>query len=330
MATSLGILSGLMKGKATSGGEVVSDQLVAAFGTTALNGNIQPMQMVQIPSYGNSPLTSLRLSLNVTDSTSTTAPSGVTPIETIIKQFEIQTNSGRIITDFDGSWYDISLTARYLTQGGLYNASPTPADSAASTQYTSEWDLVLPISISLDEFPLKLFVSYNTINSRATTLNGMTSTINFFKVYASYAPHSFIPAMIKNITIPVPGTGNISLQQYYDMGKTYLMQAYEYGTPSTTNSASDSPIGPNGNGVTFTPNGQLYLQNAPLQSFIEKENITYANSIGPGNGHIYGVVNLFTSTFTDSAATQLQIGFTSTPSAAGNANSLRTIWVEAL
>lgn len=177
-------------------------------------------------------------------------------------------------------------------------------------------------------FPLKLFTTYNTLASRATTGYNMTSTINYFQVYGNFANHSFTPAQIRNISIPVSGTGQITLQQYYDQGKNYLFQAYEYGAPSTTSSGNDTYIGTAGTGITFTRNGSLEISNAPLQTFIDKENIAFPNTVSAGVGHIYGVIDLFTDPFIANPATNLAIYFTTAPNGAGVANNLRTIWVE--
>lgn len=309
----------------------VDNQLVAAFGTDALTASTQPQNMVLIANYYGLPLTSLKFSLEVTDTTGgTTAPSGVTAIETVLKTIQLQTKSGVNLLMMDGTQFDLSLAARYLTQGGIYNPSPIPADSAVSTAYPKTWNIILPLSVRASDFPLKLFVTYNTLGSRATTLNSMTSSVNYLNVYGNFSQHAFVPAMIKTITIPEAATGNINLQQYLDQGKTYLFQAYEYGTPSTTDATQDNPIGEAGTGITFSRNGSLEVSNAPLQTFIDKENIAFPNTISAGVGHVYGVIDLFTTPFTASAATQLSINFTSAPSGAGTASSMRAIWVEAL
>ncbi|MEM3265762.1 MAG: hypothetical protein QXH07_07395 [Thermoplasmata archaeon] len=312
-----------------STGQPVNNQLVASFGSIALNSNLQPQNMVQIPNYNGLPMSSFKISLNVTDTTGSTAPSGVFPIETVIKELKIQTNNGINIVDFDGALFDISNTARYLNPVGLINNSPTPADSAASTSYTADWELIVPFGIDAKYFPLKLFFTAAPLSYRATTLNGMTSTINSLKIYASYHPISIVDQAIVNQTIPVPGTGTINLQPQYPLNRTMYMQAYVYGAVQSS-SATDSPIGVNGSGITFSPNGALNIQNAPLQTFIDEENTKYANTVSAGVGHEVGMVNLFTPPFVTNAATQFSIDFTSAPStsgAEGQTNQIRSIWL---
>lgn len=308
----------------------VNEQLVASFGSIALGAAQAPQNMVQIQNYNGLPMSSLKLHLSVTDTTGgTTAPSGVFSIENVIQELKLQTNSGINLFDFNGTLLDISTTSRYLNPVGLINNSPTPADSAVSTAYTSTWDIVLPFAVAAKYFPLKLFFTAAPLASRATTLNAMTSTINTLAVYASYHPISVFDQQIINQTISVPGTGTINLSTQYLQDRTYYMQAYQYGAVESS-SATDSPIGSSGNGITFTPNGQLYLQNAPLEAFITTENTKYPNTVSTGVGHETGLINLFTNTFKATAATQFNVDFTSAPSTggyAGQSNQIRSIWV---
>ncbi len=307
----------------------VNEQLVASYGSIALGNGPAPQNMVLIQNYNGLPMSSLKLHLSVTDTTGTTVPSGVFSIENVIQELKLQTNSGINLFDFEGGLLDISTTSRYLNPAGLVNNAPVPADSAASTAYTSVWDIVLPFAVAAKYFPLKLFFKAAPVASRATTLNSMTSTINSLELYASYHPIDVFDQAIINQTIPVSGTGQINLAPQYLQDRTYYMQAYQYGGVESS-SASDSPIASTGNGITFTPDGQLYLQNAPLGGFITTENTKYPNTISTGVGHETGLINLFTNTFKATAATQFNIDFTSTPSTggySGTTGQIRSIWV---
>lgn len=330
---SLGLLNGLLSGSGLSKTVVappVNEQLVASYGSIALNSNTQPQNMVLIQNYNNLPMSSMKLHLEVEDTTGTTAPSGVYSIENVIQSLKLQTNSGLNLFDFNGQLLDISNTARYLNPAGLVNNSPTPADSSASTSYTEDWDIIIPFAVAAKWFPLKLFFTASPLASRASTLNSMTSTINNLSVYASYHPISVSDQAIANQTISVPGTGSTNLSSQLIQDRTYYMQAYQYGDVQGGSSATDSPIGASGNGITFTPTGQLYLQNAPLQSFITTENTKYPNTVSTGVGHETGMVNLFTNTFKATASTNFTIDFTSAPSTGGYGGAskqIRSIWV---
>lgn len=307
----------------------VNDQLVASYGSIALNAGTQAQNMIQIQNYNNLPISSIKMTLSVTDTTGSTVPTGVNSIENVIQSLKLQTKSGTNIFDFNGTLLDISNVSRYLNPAGLVNNSPTPADSAASTEYPETWNIVIPVSVNAKHFPLKLFFTAAPLASRATTLNGMTSTITSLSLYASYHNISVIDQQIVTQTLPVASTGTINLAPNYLQSRVYYMQSYIYGAVQSS-SASDSSIGTTGNGITFTPNGQLYLQNAPLQSFITTENTKYPNTVSTGVGHETGMINLFTEPFTSTAATQFEIDFTSAPSTSGysgQSNQIRALWV---
>jgi hypothetical protein len=311
-------------------GRNVYNQFIFSTGTVSLGSNLLPQTTQLIPNYNNTAMSSFKIALTVTDTTGgSTAPSGVQPIESVIQQIRVQTNDGIDLINASGAYLDLSATARYLTPGGLYYPSPTPADTSTSTPYAVTWNLVFPFSVDASKFPLKCFVTYNTLGSRATTLNSMTSTVNL-SFYANYTPHTFTAAKIKNISIPVAATGTIPLSTYYDIGSKYLLQAYQYGTLSTSSSSSDNAIGTTGSGITFTPDGSLSTSSAPLQTFVDKENIAYPNSISTGIGHIYGMINLFSDPFVATAASTHPINFASAPSVYGASNQVRTICVEAI
>lgn len=339
MTTSLGLVSSLKQLVSGSAGTVastslstppVNEQLVASYGSIDLDSNLQPQNMVLIQNYNGLPMSSMKIHLEVEDTTGTTVPSGVYSIENTIQSLKLQTNSGLNLFDFNGQLLDISNTARYLNPAGLVNNSPTPADSAASTAYTEDWDIIIPFAVAAKWFPLKLFFTASPLASRASTLNSMTSTINNLSVYASFHPISVSDQSIVNQTISVPGTGSTNLSSQLIQNRTYYMQAYQYGDVQGGSSATDSPIGTSGNGITFTPNGQLYLQNAPLSGFISTENTKYPNTVSTGVGHETGMVNLFTNTFQATAATNFTIDFTSAPSTGGYGGAskqIRSIWV---
>ena len=333
MLNNNGLLSGVFKlagtGSPSNSKTPVSNQLVASYGNIALTGSTNPQTMVIIPNYKGMPMSSFKISLSVTDTTGATVPSGVFSIENVIQSIKLQTKDGKNIFDFNGSLLDISTTARYLNPAGLVNNSPTPADSTASTAYTETWDIIIPFGVAAKFFNCKLFVTFNTLASRATTGNSMTSTINYLRIYANYHDVAVVDQQIINQTIPISGTGSINLQPNLIDTRTYYMQAYQYGGVESS-SATDSVIGSTGNGITFTPDGNLYYQNSPLQTFIDKENTQYPNTISIGVGHETGLINLFTDPFVAGASTEFTIDFTGTPStggSSGQSGQIRSIWV---
>ena len=308
---------------------VVNDQQIVSYGSVDLTNNLLSQNVVQVPNYKNLDISSLTLQLSVSSTTSTSAPTGVVPIESVIKSLEIQSINGKDIwRPLDGSLFDISNFARYLNPAGVVNNSPF-FPTAVSTTATTSWNVNIPFAINRKHFPLKVFVTFNTLASCATTLNSMTVTVSSFTMLASY--HDIKPAdvMLKPISVPVTAAGNATLQQYYDIGHTYYSQILSYGNVQES-TASDSVIGSTGTGITFTPDGSLYLSNVPLQAFIQKENNTYPNTVSAGVGHETGMVNLFTNPFVATAASQLSVDFTSTPNVATNTQTVRLLNIESL
>ena len=282
----------------------------------------------QIPNFNGLPMSSLsmKVSTSVTDTTTTATVLGV---ESAIAQFQLTDNVGNILMQLDGRKNDISLTARLFSNNGQYNPSPyltgTSSSSATPGTYTASWNIEYPFSIPASKFPLNLNVVFSALGDLSQgNSDGITAGSVTLSVYGSYIAHSFTYAKIRSIDIPVSATGNITLNTFYDQLQTYLLQAYQYG--------ADSNIGISGNGITFSTDGSLQQLNNPLQQYINEENLNYPNSVSSGVGHIGGFINLFSPVFTQTAATQLSIDFTSTPSLLNSnySKETRSYWVEQL
>ena len=112
MTTSLGLVSSLKQLVSGSAGTTastslstppVNEQLVASYGSIDLNSNLQPQNMVLIQNYNGLPMSSMKIHLEVEDTTGTTVPSGVYSIENTIQSLKLQTNSGLNLFDFKSS-----------------------------------------------------------------------------------------------------------------------------------------------------------------------------------------------------------------------------------
>jgi hypothetical protein len=333
---SSGFLSGLLGSAQTTVTKAAPKQSVSApvkgrFLTTqtATIGTTQTAAPTfQIPNYNGLPMSSLKLTLNTSVTSSSTATT-VLPAEAAIAELQLTDNVGNILMQLDGRKYDISLTARLFSNNGQYNPSPYLTGSAtsdalaASTTATAAWNIEYPFSIPASAFPLNLNVVFSGLGDLVPSGDAaLASGSATLSIYGSYVAHSFTYAKIRSIDIPVTGAGNITLNTYYDGLQTYLLQAYQYG--------NDSDIG--SNGITFSTDGSLQQLNVPLANYIQEENLNYPNSVSSGVGHIDGYVNLFSPAFKESAATQLQIDFSSAPSLLNSnyANEVRTYWIEAL
>lgn len=318
-------------GNAAQNVPVVGSQLVASYGSITLSAGLQTQNVVLIPNYKNLDISSLTLQLNTSITNTATAPTNVNGIESVIKQFTIQANNGKNIWQpLDGSLYDISNYGRYLNTAGVVDNSPAFSATVSAT-VPQTWNINIPFAISRTLFPLKLFTTFNVNAAIAGTTNGSTAVVNSMSVLASYHDLGLKDAksqvQLKPISVPVVAAGTASLQQYYDYGRVYYSQILSYGDVQNSD-ASDSPIGSTGTGITFTPNGELYNSNVPLEAYIAQENNRFPNTVAAGIGHETGLVNLFTDPFVAGAASELSIDFTSTPTVARNANSLRLLMIE--
>jgi len=330
------VLSGYLGGSGSSSAgsngnpTAVNNQLVASFGSTNLSTTLISNNMVLIPNYYNLDMSSIKIALSVSDVIGTTAPTTATVIETLLKNFQLQTNAGRNLMILDGSQFDISNISRYLNAQGVINNSGLAGTTTTSTTSSSIYNVIIPMAVNRKWFPLELFTTYNTLASRAATLNSLTtSTVNSLQVFANY--HALNPPdlQLKTISIPVAGTGTTSFNQFYDQGKTYYSQYISYGDAQEAD-AADTFIASSGTGITFTRNGSLEVSNAPLQTFIDKENLAYPNTVSAGVGHETGLINLFTDPFVATAATQFSINFTTATKVAGVSNTMRYMAVESL
>ena len=308
----------------------VGKQLVASFGNISLGANLNPQNMVEIPNYNGYDISSITISLSFNQTNTATAPTGPQAIENAISFFKVQTKGGKDILPFYGGYLDISNTCRNLNPAGLVNNSPLINTTASFSGAVGPWEITIPLAIAKKWQPLKLFVTFNTLSALATTLNGMTATVSL-NVYATYHPLKNVTDMcIVTQTIPVASTGDsIALQSNFPQDRICYMQAYVYGDVQAS-SATDSPIGSTGSGITFTPTGAPYYQSAPLSNFITEENTRFPNTTGNSTGHETGMINLFTDPFTITAATQFNVGFTSLPSSSGSSGQsgqMRAIWL---
>lgn len=294
--------------------------------TATLGASQSAQPTFQIPNFNGLPMSSLKFSVS-TSVTDTTTTATVLPVESVIAQLQLTDNVGNILMQLDGRKNDVSLTARLFSNNGQYLPSGyltgTTSSSATPATYTASWNIEYPFSIPASAFPLNLNVIFSGLSDLATAgATGLTAGTATISIYADYVAHSFTYAKIRSIDIPVSGTGNITLNTFYDQLQTYLLQAYQYG--------ADANIG--SNGITFSTDGSLQQLNVPLQSYINEENLNYPNSVSSGVGHVAGFVNLFSPAFRQTAASQLQITFGTAPSLLNPnyTDKVRSYWVEAI
>ena len=301
-------------GATKSSVSTISNQYIFSSGTQNLGSNLTDIATFPIPNFRNMNLSSLKFVLTMNGTAGATAPTSMNPIEYGVKKLQIATAGGVILMDLDGSKNDISIMARYLTLGGKYTASTTPATPSASGNTSGVWNLSFPFGIPASFFPLTLTMTFNTLSSLTGGSTPLASATLNMNMYASYTTAGMSATKIKSLDIPVASSGDIALQSNFPQGRTIITLVYQYGADANLDSVYFAPDG-------LTPE----LNNAPLSSLVDKEDIVY-----PVAQHIDGFINLFTDVFSVNPSTSFSINFTNAPSLLnGTANKLRTYWIEA-
>ncbi len=262
----------------------------------------------------------LTFQLTVTDTTGTTAPSGVASIESVLEKLVIVGKSGRIICDISGVNGEFERWQHRLNSSTqYYTVAPTPTDSAVSTAYSATWnftmrDLVIPNG----EYPLTIRPTYNTVSSRATTLNSMTSTVTSFSIWADFVPlASGVPVQLRTIQVNTQ-TGIISFGNSIDQVMIYDL-SLDVGADSNLSTSNTFNLAVNNNSL---------IGNADYQVIISKENQSYPIT----TPHISGFFPfnvLVTQTINGTQKVTLSANVSTAPSVGGNANTSNLYMLEA-
>ena len=210
-----------------------------------------PNEIVSINGKG---ISALHGHLQVIDTPSGTAPVAPTPIESVIKKFSIQSINGNIgspIFDLDGSIFNISRWQRIINPNGNFQTSPTPTIS--TTAVTSDWYFDLYFDIPANLLGVRPTLQFNTEGSRATTLNGMTSTaeLTLSADYTNLNAYNqpLKASRLKNIGINQSTTGVVQLGYAVDKNVNVIQEAYDVGADTNLNTSSTFNLSIQGNQI---------------------------------------------------------------------------------
>lgn len=209
----------------------------------------------------------LAFSLNVTDTTNTTAPSGVNSIESVIERLTITGASGRVLASISGKNGEFERWQHRLNSANQYYVTaPTPADSSASTDYAVSYrfnlkDWIIPNS----EFPITISPTYNTLSSRASTLNSMTSKVTSFSIYGDFVPLSSGSPSILRTKLISTATGIIDYGNNIDRALIYDI---------SLDVAADSNLSTS-NTFNLAVNNNSLLNNTDYNTLITREDTIY-------------------------------------------------------
>ncbi len=256
-------------------GTQIFDTGVISLGSAPINPTI-PNEIVSINGKG---ISALHGHLQVIDTPTSTAPVTPSPLESVIKKFAIQSISGNIgepIFDFDGSVSEITRWQRIINPNGNYQTSPTPTIS--TTAVTSDWYFDIYFDIPASLLGVRPILTFNTEGSRATTLNGMTSTAEL-TLSADYTELNVYNqplkrSRLKNIQINQSTTGVSQLGYAVDKDVNVIQQAFDLGSDSNLSASNTFNLSIQGNQIM--------------------NNLTYKNIVGaesnlyPLGSHISG------------------------------------------
>lgn len=298
--------------------ENAAGQLGFATNTISLSTTPQVFN-ARIDSLNSYDMSNFNFLLTVVDTTGgTSAPSGVTIIENALQDLTFRTKSGRTLFSLNGNLLDFYKMQHRLNNNGYYIASTAPADSSTSTEYTATYNFTFNnLCVPNKELPIYVTGHFNTLSSRATTLNSMTSTAQL-SCYIDQVPVAKPYAQIVATSVTQSATGSsIAITPNIDSANI-LDFSLDVG--------ADSNLGAS-NSFNVSQNNQQLIPNATYTSVTAKENSTY-----PSSTHISGffplslMVQKPLNNVTAKVAAQMNL--TSTPTVNGNSDTYRIYQIE--
>lgn len=268
------------------------------------------------------PASNLNLLITVTDTTGTTVPSGVNSIESAIQSIAIVGKSGRPLWLAQGTFGELQRWQQLLNDNESYSVAPTPADSAASTAYPVTWNVTYKhVVLDPSEAPFSVVLLPNTLSSRATTPNSMTSVITSLTVNLDFVPtQGYVRTIYHTKQVSDSSTGYFDLGPSVDSAMISAIAA-DFGADSKLNASNTFYIADNGNTL---------LPYTSYNSIIAAQNALPATSSGASN-HISGffpVQALYKAAINGADAIKFMCNVASAPSGGGQANTINLYQAE--
>lgn len=297
---------------------------------TSLSSVFQTINVNNIKAPNNHIMSNLQLDIEVIDTTgATTAPAGVNSIDSAITSFSLTGATGAQLINLQNAnaGDPFEKLQHRLNPSGYYNTPPTPADSSTSTSYTADYNVLLNNwTVYPQDFAgqgLSCQIGINTLSSRATTLNSMTSTIQI-TAYADFVP--LANPLPRTVLRQKPVTGIAAAN--FDFG-TYLDTSPILDLSIDVGSA-DSKIA-SGGAINILQNNVPLISNSAYQNVINREDQLY-NITTP---HITGYFPLNVlrgMTMLNAAVNKesVQINFASAPNASGTSGQANVYMIEAI
>lgn len=328
---SFNLLNGLMGNKSggsstgtTSNVKPQSNVQLFQSSATSLSSVPQTIIQNQIRNPNGYAMSGLFIDLNVTDTTgSSSAPSGVNSIETAFTSLVITGATGKQLLKCNPNSGDqLRKLQHRFNQNGYYNTPPTPADSAVSTAYSVDYLVMLHNwVIAAKEFPLTVEWQLNTLSSRATTLNSMTSTAQI-TMYADFVPlkSSLPPTVIKIKPVTGIAASTFNFQTYLDT-TPIIDLSLDVGSADTVISSTNS--------FNILVNNVPLVANSAYQNVINAEDRLYPITTPHITG--YFPLNVLSGMTTLNPAVEqdsVEVDFTSAPDASGTSGRATLYMIE--
>lgn len=291
--------------------------LVINTGTVTMSSSTQQIALQPIANYYGLPASRMNVSITVADLNGNTTTASVNGVSTAIYEFQLYGKSGNLLYDGKGQDNDFINDAHMLNPYGYYAGEVSPVLTTTATTYTNVFSTVLGLSIDPSEFPLTPIVTVNTIGSRATTLNGLTSTAQL-QVWMDFERHSFVRAKLRSYIISGVTTGIFPIQAQLDKNVNVLSHAYYFASDSNMSGTQS---------INFANNGVQLINQTTQASFIQRENSLY-----PSNKHITGFFPLnvaYARPWNSNYSTVLQFNVATAPTIGGVASVIKAKLLEA-
>lgn len=296
---------------------------VVSTATTSLSGSTQQLALNQIPNFYGLPMTRFNIQINVTDTTGSTLPSTnstaglVNGASTAVYELVLYGQSGQPIIDMKGGDNDFINVAKLLNAYGSYqNDVSATYTTTSAAQSTLTFEQLISKEIPASEFPLNPVLIFNTVDSRAGTLNGLTSTVSVV-IQADYENVTVVRSKLRSYYITGVSTGTFPIQSQLDKSVQVLAQGYYFGTDSNLSTT---------NTFNFSNNGYPLINQYGRSQFISKENV-----LNPSNPHITGYFPLslvYNKSWDSNPSTTLQFNVATAPTINGTANVIKAHLLE--
>ncbi len=285
---------------------------IVSTSTIPLSSSTQQIALTQIPNYYGLPMTRFNIQINITDTTGATLPitngvSGeVNGASTGVYELIFYGQSGQPIIDLKGGDNDFVNVAKLLNAYGSYQNDVSATYSTVSAQQsTLSFEQLISKEIDASEFPLNPVLILNTVNSRATTLNGLTSTAQI-TIQADYEAQTVVKSKLRSYYLTGITTGQIPIQAQLDKSVNVIAQGYYFGSDSNLSST---------NTFNFSNNGYPLINQYGRSQFISKENV-----LNPSNPHKDGFFPLsliYNKMWNSNSSTTLQFNIATIPTING-------------